>query len=235
MARKPRLVVAGQPHHLIQRGHNRQPIFLDDQDRQQYLQVLSDCARAYGVAIHAYVLMDTHVHVLATPAETTSLSACWRALGRRYVVAFNQRHQRSGTLWEGRFKTHLVDPDAEFMACMRYIELNPQRTGQVQGLTDHPWSSLRHHLGLLRDPLITDHAAFWQTGNTPFERDLHYLRWLEEGVSQAEAKRISEALNKGHVLGAPAYLARMEQATARSLQPLRRGRPKKQTSTASPK
>ena len=227
MARQARLVVPGQLHHLIQRGHNRQAIFTDDADREAYLRLLGECAHHHGVALHAYVLMDNHVHALVTPRDADSLSLCWQSLGRRYVAGFNQRRQRSGTLWEGRFKLNLVEAESWLLACQRYIELNPARTGHAIVLTDLRWSSAAHHLGLRRDPLVTDHPAFWRLGNTPFEREAAYRRWLEDGVSAAEARRISDALNKGHALGSEAFLADMEQRTARSLRPARRGRPRK--------
>ena len=153
MARLPRLVLAGQAHHVIQRGNNRQAIVLNDADRLQYLVQLRECAATYKVAIHAYVLMDNHVHLLATPATDQGISQMMQALGRRYVAWFNHKYGRSGTLWEGRFRAGLIDSEHHLMACMRYIELNPVRAGLCLHPADYLWSSCAHHLGRRSDAL----------------------------------------------------------------------------------
>lgn len=227
MARTTRLVVAGMPHHLLQRGNNRQAIFLDDDDRRQFLLVLREVAAVHRVAIHAYVLMDNHVHLLATPATETALSALMQSLGRRYVAWFNRRHQRTGTLWDGRYKLSVVDPEACLLICQRYIELNPQRTGGVADAAEHPWSSLAHHLGGAPDPLVSSHAAYWSLGNTPFEREAMYRDWLAQGVSPAEAGRVTAALSQSGVLGDAGFALRLGQQMHRQVAPRRRGRPKK--------
>ncbi|HSI49296.1 MAG TPA: transposase [Ideonella sp.] len=231
MARQARMSVAGYPHHLIQRGHNRADVFVDDADRQRYLDILRDVAHEHKVAVHAYVLMGNHAHLLATPETAEGLSRMMQSLGRRYVGWFNHRHQRTGTLWEGRFRSHLVDADAYLLSCLRYIELNPHRAGLVSGLLDHPWSSMAHHLGQRRDPLVTDHPAFWQLGNTPFEREAAYRQWLEEGISESERQRLTESLLKARPLGSPRFMQQLSQELARPLVPRPRGRPRKPTAT----
>lgn len=227
MARTTRLVVAGMPHHLIQRGNNRQPIFVDDHDRRQFLQVLREAAMVNRVAIHAYVLMDNHFHLLATPEAEPGLSSLMQSLGRRYVAWFNRRHQRTGTLWDGRYKLSVVDPQACLLICQRYIELNPERTGQMASATDHPWSSLAHHLGQTPDPLVSSHAAYWSLGNTPFEREAMYREWLAQGVSTAQAAWVTRALSQSGVLGEDAFIQRLAQQMHRQVAPRPRGRPKK--------
>lgn len=227
MARPPRLVVPGYPHHLIQRGNNRQPIFLDDVDRRQFLDALREVSRTHGVAVHAYVLMGNHVHLLATPEDADGLSRMMQSLGRRYVAWFNHRHQRTGTLWEGRFKLSVVDSDAYFLSCQRYIELNPHRAGLASGWLDHPWSSLAHHIGGPPDPLVLDHPAYWQLGNTPFEREAAYKEWLAQGVDETEQRRITAALAQGGVLGDAAFAQRLGTIMQRDVVPRPRGRPRK--------
>jgi len=227
MARTTRLVVPGLPHHLIQRGNNRQAIFVDDEDRRKYLQVLRDAALTHRVAIHAYVLMDNHVHLLATPATETSLSVLMQSVGRRYVAWFNRRHLRTGTLWEGRFKLSVVDPEACFLICQRYIELNPERTGLMADAAEHPWSSMGHHLGKTHDPLVSDHAAYWSLGNTPFEREAMYRDWLAQGVSPGQAGQVTAALSQSGVLGDSDFTRRLSQRMHRQVAPRPRGRPKK--------
>jgi putative transposase len=227
MARQPRLTIPGHPHHLLVRGNNRQPIFDDDEDRRRLLSQLGEALREHALALHAYVLMPNHLHLLVTPTSTDALSRAMQSLGRRYVAGFNARHRRSGTLWEGRFRAHLVGGADNVLRCMRFIELNPQRAGLASGLLDPSWSSLAHHLGALRDPLITEPAVYWQLGNTPFDREAAYKQWLEQGVGALEAQRIVSALVGGRPLGDVAYIAELEKLTSRTLSPGRRGRPPK--------
>lgn len=225
MARQPRLVLPGHPHHLIQRGNNRQAIFLDDDDRRKYLGMLRDAAQEHQLAIHAYVLMSNHVHLLATSSTLESFSRTMQSLGRRYVGWFNHRHGRTGTLWEGRFRTSLVDSESYLLACQRYIELNPHRAGLASGLLDYPWSSLMHHLGVRQDPLISEHPVFWLLGNTPFAREAAYRQWLEEGIALTEQQRITQALNRNMVLGNDLFIAQLQRTTDRALTRKPRGRP----------
>lgn len=227
MARQARLAIAGHPHHLLVKGNNGQAIFIDDEDRQRWTQQMGEALREHALALHAYVLMPSHVHLLTTPASAEGLSKAMQTLGRRYVSGFNARHGRSGTLWEGRFRAHPVGEPAEVLRCMRFIETSPLRAGLVSGLLEAAWSSLPHHLGARRDPLLTEPAAYWQLGNTPFEREAAYKAWVEQGVAEQEAHRIAAALRSGRPLGGPAYVAELESLTARPLQPRPRGRPRK--------
>ena len=147
MARLPRPDLAGIPQHIVQRGNNRLPCFLDDEDRQRYLQLLLEALGRFGCRLHAYVLMDNHVHLLMTPGEASAVSRLMHTFARNYAGLFNHRHGRSGTLWEGRYKSCLVDSDGYFLACSRYIELNPVRAWMVAEPADHPWSSHRTNAG----------------------------------------------------------------------------------------
>jgi putative transposase len=226
MARQARLVAPGYPHHLIQRGNNKTSIFVDDADRRRYLADLAGSAERHSVAIHAYVLMGNHVHLLLTPSTDVALSRMMQDLGRRYVGWFNHKYQRSGTLWEGRFRAQVIDADAWLLNCLRYIELNPWRAGLVSNLRDWTWSSMAHHLGLRNDPLVTDHSAFWQLGNTPFEREAAYGLWLDEGVSTTELDRIRATVNRGQALGDAKFLELIGGVTGRNLKPAVRGRPR---------
>lgn len=228
MARLPRLILPGHAHHLIQRGHNRQAIFLTDEDRRAYLGFLRDAARAAHVDIHAYVLMPNHVHLLATPASEAALGRMMQSLGRRYVGWFNQRHGRTGTLWEGRYRGAPLEAASYLLACMRYIELNPVRAGVVSAPQDYPWSSYAHHVGAgRRDPLVSEHAQYWQMGNTPFEREVAYRHWVAQGVGEAEAARLTDAALKGWALGGEGYLSQVAATTSRPLVARAKGRPRK--------
>lgn len=226
MARLARLTLAGHAHHLIQRGLNRQAIVSDDIDRERLLAELRECAALHKVAIHAYVLMDNHLHLLATPETDQSLSRMMQSLGRRYVAAFNKRHGRSGTLWDGRFRAAPLEAQAHLLACMRFIELNPQRFGWLLARPeDYPWSSAAHHLGRRRDPLVLDHALFWGLGNTPFEREAAYRAWLEQGVSDEEGRHLADSALKGWPLGSASFLQALAEGSSRPVMPRQRGRP----------
>ncbi|OWQ83561.1 transposase [Roseateles aquatilis] len=226
MARLPRLALAGHLHHLIHRGHNLQPIAVDDEDRKALLAALQECAATHKVAIHAYALLPNHLHLLATPAADNGLSRMMQALGRRYVGAFNQRHGRVGTLWEGRFRAAPLEADPYLLLVMRSIELNPQRAGLVAEPGDYAWSSAAHHLGRRRDPLISDPPGFWALGNTPFERELAWRRWLEEGEPEAERLKLIDSALKGWPLGSARFLHTLAELSDRPLTPRPRGRPR---------
>ncbi len=229
MARLTRIAAADLPHHVMQVGNNRQPIFLDDQDRQAWRDHLRESSLVAGVEIHAYVLLENHVHLLATPRRgAAALGRMMQSLGRRYVAAFNRRHGRSGTLWEGRYRAAVVDPETALMAVMRYIDSHPQRSGLVPEAALYGWSSLAHHLGRRRDPLITDPPAWWALGNTPFDREAQYRRWLEEGVAVTEARAISMATRRGWPIGSDAAKARLAAALGCEVSPRSRGRPRRQ-------
>ena len=182
MARLPRLTLPGYPHHIIQRGNNRQAIFADRQDYETMLALLADNARTYGVAIHAYVLMGNHFHLLATPASAEALPRMMQAVGRSYVRVFNQRYGRTGTLWEGRYRSTLIQSERYLLACMAYIDLNPVRAGVAAQPSDWPWSSHAHYLGLRNDCIVTPHTLYWALGNTPFAREAAYGELVQAGA-----------------------------------------------------
>jgi putative transposase len=227
MARLPRLTAPGLPHHLIQRGNNRQSIFVDEADCVSYLRELAELADGHGLAIHAYVLMPNHVHLLATPAERETLPRVMQALGRRYVRRFNDRHGRTGTLWEGRYRSTLIETDRYLLACMRYVEMNPVRAGLVNEPGHYRWSSHAHHVGLRVDPLITEHAVYWALGNTPFERQVAYRRLFEGGQEAGEVEAIRYATHRGWALGRDAFVESVSQNAGRRAAPRQAGRPRK--------
>lgn len=228
MARQPRLIIPHQPHHIIQRGNNRQPIFHEEADYQRFLMWLKESARFYEVAIHAYVLMPNHVHILATPSDETGLALMMQKLGRFYVPWFNNKYERTGGLFEGRFRTSLIDTERYFLVCSRYIELNPVRAQLAGGPADYPWSSYAHHAGLRFDSLITDHTLYWALGNTPFQREAAYIAFVEQGTAQQELEFVTASVLKNAPLGSDSYKAELERKTKRQILPAKRGRPFKE-------
>jgi putative transposase len=226
MARLPRLAVPGYPHHVIQRGNNRQAIFLDAADRQILLALLAEYSRREKVAVHSYVMMDNHFHLLLTPETEKGLPVMMQAVGRRYVQHFNKQHGRTGGLWEGRYRSTIVQADPHLLACMAYIDLNPVRAGLVARAADHPWSSHGHYAGLRHDPLVTPHALYWQLGNTPFSREAAYIELVNHGLDRQQQADLTDSVMKGWALVDAGSLPALQRQTARRLRPERAGRPR---------
>jgi len=226
VARKPRNIVPDYPFHAIVRGNNRQAIFTDDEDRIGFKSVLQAACVAHGLAVHAFVLMTNHVHLIATPAGPDSLARVMQAVGRSYVRLFNRRHGRTGTLWEGRYRASIIQEDRYLLACMRYVEMNPVRAGIVVAPQAYPWSSHRHHLGLVADPLVSPHPVYWGLGNTPFEREAAY-RGLFEGSPRVDEAKLTEALLGGHPVAEAGFLGQLETRTGQLWVRKPVGRPRK--------
>ncbi|GKS75470.1 transposase [Acidovorax sp. SUPP950] len=225
MARLPRLTLAGYPHHVIQRGNNRQAIFADRQDHETMLALLTEQARRCGVAVHAYVLMGNHFHLLATPQTADALPLMMQAVGRSYVRYFNNRHARTGTLWEGRYRSTVLQPERYLLACMAYMDLNPVRSGATAQAVDYPWSSHAHCLGLRNDRLITPHALFWALGNTPFAREAAYAALMQAGVGRLQQQALTDSALAGWALGDAAFVQALQQQTERRVVKGKAGRP----------
>jgi putative transposase len=227
MARLSRLTLPGLPHHVIQRGNNRQPIFVDTQDYEAMLTRLHEQSRACAVAVHAYVLMPNHFHLLATPQAADGLPLLMQAVGRSYVRYFNARHGRSGTLWEGRYRSTVLEAERYLVDCMVSIDLNPVRDGLVARASDYPWSSHAHCLGQRNDRLVTPHAQFWALGNTPFAREAAYAQRVEEGLGAQAQTAISESALKGWAMGGAKFLADLQVRTERRVVKAKAGRPRR--------
>ncbi|HWE43217.1 MAG TPA: transposase [Gemmatimonadaceae bacterium] len=190
MPRTPRLVAAGQPMHIIQRGNNRTSVFVDRADRERYLRMLHHASRRERCAIHAYVLMTNHVHILATPDGKRGPARMMQALGRWYVPYFNARHRRTGTLWEGRYRSRLIDSERYLLACSRYIEMNPVRAGLVVVPGAYRWSSFRGNGEGAPDYLVTAHPAYRALGASPAERRAAYRALFSVPLEEAEVSAI---------------------------------------------
>jgi len=225
MARLPRLTLPGHLHHVIQRGNNRQPIFVTTADRQYLLALLADNATKFKVAVHAYVLMDNHFHLLVTPETADGLPQLMQAVGRRYVRYFNDSQQRSGTLWEGRYRSTLIQAERYLLACMAYIDLNPVRAGWVQAARDYPWSSYGHYVGLHTDRLITPPALFWGLGNTPFAREAAYAELVHAGLTLEQQGALTRSVLSGWALGDAEFVGNLQKKTERRVSRVLPGRP----------
>lgn len=183
MPRLPRLIVPGQPHHVIQRGNNRQPIFAELSDYHAYLDWLAAASARFGLRIHAYVLMTNHVHLLVTPERSESIGRSLQSVGRRYVQYFNYCYGRTGTLWEGRYRSTVIEAEDYLLACSRYIELNPVRAGMVRSPAHYRWSSYRANAQGRADPLLSLHPVYKRLGRTRADRVEAYRSTLTPNYS----------------------------------------------------
>lgn len=227
MPRQARLEIPGIPLHITQRGVNRCAIFLDDEDRRHYLRLLGESAARHGLCIHAYVLMGNHVHLLVSSDASGKVSLAMRQLGQAYVTAFNRRHRRSGTLWEGRFKSCLVDSGRYLLTAYRYIELNPVRAAMVERPEHHHWSSVHANLALCEDSVVTPHPCFIELGMTPQARANAYRTWLEQGVTKDELIAIRRHLQQERAFGSKRFQAMAEKTLGRPVNVRRPGRPRR--------
>jgi putative transposase len=209
MARQPRLDLPGIPQHIVQRGNNRLPCFLDDTDRACYRQLLREALLATGCRLHAYVLMDNHVHLLATPPEAGATARMMQLLGRHYVGQFNARHGRTGTLWEGRYKACLVDGDDYLLRCTRYIDLNPVRARMTDDPAAFPWSSCASLCGVRHDLLLTPHPVQRRLGTDG------YRAMLAEAISDEDLAAIRLYLQQQRAYGRDEFRAMVEAKTQR--------------------
>lgn len=226
MPRQPRLELPGSPLHITQRGVNRCAIFVDDDDRRHFYRLLHEATAENGIAVHAYVFMGNHIHLLATPPAREALSRAMRNFGQCYVQAFNKRHGRCGTLWQGRFKSCLVDTERYLMTVYRYIELNPVRAAMVAAPEQYRWSSVHANLGLQVDQLVTPHATFLQLDHDPHGRAQAYRTWLHEGVGEDELLTTRAHLQQERALGDRKFQVMVERALGRPVHLRGRGRPK---------
>ena len=225
MPRKQRVSVVGIAEHVIQRGNNKQIIFAHDSDMKAYVVWLREYAEEFAVRIHAWVLMTNHVHLLCTPDVEFGTTHMMQALGRKYVQYFNRRYNRSGTLWEGRFRSSLVDNERYLMHLYRYIELNPVRAGMVTDPAHYSWSSYQiNGLGKV-SPLCSHHPLYLSLGESGIERQRNYRLLFEEQLNSKVVKDIREAANKGLALGSESFIARVEKLTGSQLRKGKPGRP----------
>jgi len=227
MARLGRYFLPDQPLHLIQRGNNRQAVFFGDDDYLLYREWLGEAAERYGCAIHADVLMTNHVHLLVTPDDADGVPRLMQSLGRRYVRHVNAAHGRTGTLWEGRYRAAPIDSDAYFLACSRYIELNPVRAG----MTAHPrlyrWSSYRTQAEGRADTLLTPHPLYRALGRSEAERRTAYRALFRAALATEFVDALRAATNGGWALGSEKFKRHIAKKLHRRVAPLPPGRPRK--------
>jgi len=223
MPRLPRFVLVGHPQHVIIRGNNREPIFYDDEDYQFYLEKLLKACNKHNCDIHAYVLMTNHVHLLITPHKKDGISKVIQMLGRYYVQYFNHTYQRTGTLWEGRYKATLIDSEHYALGCYRYIELNPVRADMVEHPAEYPWSSYRYNALNEKNELVVGHEVYKRLGKSVKERCESYRSLFKVEIEQKTIEEIREATNKSWVLGSEYFKEKIADKINRPMNPRGRG------------
>lgn len=215
MSRPLRIIVEGLPIHHIQRGNNKQPVFLDDGDRRLYRELLLEGSQRFGLAVHAWVFMTNHVHLLLTPERADGLSRLTEWMGARYVCFFNRRHGRTGRLWQGRFHSSVVESSRYFLTCSRYIDQNPVRAGLCRHPQEHAWSSYARLAYGLYDPLVTEHAEYLALGRSAQVRQAMYRQMCATPLERPVINRLRSAPRRGEVLGEAYFLSAIEQRTGR--------------------
>lgn len=228
MPRKPRFFLPNSPVHIVQRGHSKAPVFFEDSDFKAYLNWLREGASRYKVDIHAFVLMTNHVHMLLSSPAPTNISRMMQLLGRYYSPYINKKHNRSGSIWEGRFKSSLVSDDQYLLTCMRYIELNPVRAMMVSSPSDYRWSSFHHNIGAKNIRLITPHTTYLALGERPHERSHNYLQLFEDRLSPQVLRKIRDCLQSGTPLGNSIFVGEVEDRLKVKVGKTSPGRPRKQ-------
>jgi putative transposase len=229
MPRQPRYDLPGLPQHVIQRGNNRQAVFFEEADYRRYLDDLNEVSEKVGCLIHAYVLMTNHVHLLVTPTESAGISRLIQGLGRRYVAYVNGTYQRTGTLWEGRYKASLVAADDYLLTCMRYIELNPVRAGMVEHPADYRWSSFNWNAHGLSDGVqVSSHSCYLALGKGHSERQYAYRELFRQALPAEQVHAIRDTTNSCLVLGNDRFREEVARATGQRTTKGRAGRPRSQ-------
>lgn len=230
MPRKVRFYAPDITCHIVQRGNNRQVCFLSNDDFGFYMQVLSEALARYHVALHAFVLMTNHVHMLMTPSDKVGISRVMQLIGRRYVRYFNAIHQRTGTLWEGRHKASLVDSVQYLLTCQRYIEMNPVRAGMVEHPEQYHWSSYHANACGRKIECVTEHPEFTKLGKTQAERHTRYRELFQNPINQGDLQHVRQCLQHNYPLGDTTFRKQLEEHFHANFGALLPGRPVPQAS-----
>lgn len=227
MPRRARVLLPGVTLHLIQRGNNRSACFFAEEDYLFYLEHLANQARKHDCAIHAWCLMTNHVHLLLTPAKPESTGMLMKGLGQRYVQYINRTYRRSGTLWEGRFRSCLMQEDSYVLACYRYIEMNPVRAGMVGHPAEYRWSSYRANAQTEQSTLITRHALYQALAEADGARTAAYRELFRYQLDSGLVDQIRSATNGNYALGSSRFTVEVERVLGRRVTRGKPGRPKR--------
>ena len=223
MPRLPRYILPGEPQHVIQRGNNKANIFLSEDDYKYFQHYLCEACDRYDCLVHAWVFMPNHIHLLMTPKNENSISKTMQSVGCRYVQYFNARYQRTGTLWEGRYKATLVDAENYLLTCYRYIELNPVRSNLVSRPEEYVWSSYHSNAQGCRDYLTSPHNNYLALGETHESRQKVYRTLFSKKIDEKTLEEVRHSTQKEWALGSEEFNCEVEQLVKRRTRPLPRG------------
>ena len=226
MPRAPRLQIAGLTFHVVHRGNHRERVFFQDDDYRYYLHLLARVSQHYDTSIHAYVLMTNHIHLLATAAQPDGISRTMHDVAGSYSRWVNKQLDRTGSVWEGRFHSSLVDSDYYCLACYQYIEMNPVRAGIVASPAEYRWSSYHENVGARALCIVHPHDSFYALGSSRVARTDSYRAIINERLSDTAVSTIREGMRRGLAIGS----ARAANDGHRETTPRRRGRPRKPAS-----
>ncbi len=230
MPRQARLVVPHYPHHIIQRGHNRQVIFAQDADYRYYLSTLQEWKAHYQVKVYAYCLMTNHVHLLLEPGDDPdTLAQLMKRVAARQTRYVNRLENRSGTLWESRYKSSPVETESYLLACARYIELNPVRAQMVAEPEEYPWSSFSHRIGKRQEPWLDHDPIYLSLGQTSRERARCYHDFVRSGIAEEEWQLIRDAIQRGQLTGSDRFIEEIQARIGKRIESRAPGRPKNKT------
>lgn len=227
MPRIGRTILQYYPHHVVQRGHNRQAVFAEARDYERYLETLAQFKDVYGVKVYAFCLMTNHIHLLVAPEEVAGLGQLMKRLAGRQTRYHNRLEGRTGTLWESRYKSSPVDSDEYLLACTRYIELNPVRARMVAAPQDYRWSSCHYHLGRSGWDWLDPDPCYLALGNNDAERQERYRLFLHAAIPEGEWTLIRDAVQRGQLTGTGRFVDKVEGVLGRRIEKRTRGRPPK--------
>jgi len=227
MPRQARCAMPNIIYHIIHRGNNKQQIFYREADYVYFIELMREAKEKYQIKLYSYVLMNNHIHLLAEPQVEDSMAFYMKLIAQKYAQHINRSYKRTGTLWEGRFKSSPVSNDEYLLACSRYIEMNPVRAKLVKYVKDYKWSSYPAKTGLEKNKILEPDPFYMALASTDSKRQIRYEEFFKQSIPEHEWKAISESLNKGVLFGNDKFRKQIEETLGRNMQIRRRGRPLK--------
>jgi putative transposase len=227
MPRRLRLFIPNTPCHIIQRGNNKSKIFFSSDDYQTFLEILQEALKKHLCLLYSYCLILNHFHLIVNPGETGNISLFMKLLGGKYVRYINKKYNRTGTLWENRFRSFLIGDEQYFVRCLRYVEMNPVRAGMVSSPELYRWSSYRFKVGDEKNPLIDFDPWYTSLDANSIERQLKYRQFFCEPLTEQELSQIREIAHKGGVYSNEMFKGFVEEITGRDVFIRPQGRPER--------
>jgi putative transposase len=226
MLRKARILIPNCPHHIVQRGHNRKALFVSDEDKQYYLSNLKEWKENLQIKLLAWSLMTNHIHLIVEPPkETGTVSELMKRINSRQTAYVNRLEGRSGSFWEGRFKTSPIQTENYLLRCYRYVELNPVQAGMVSLLEEYAWSSYQSRQNILNDHMLDNHSVYLSLGSDNADRAKHYQAFVRQGIGSREADFIRDSIKRNQLTGKDRFIDEIEQRTGFRVERRSPGRP----------